>query len=105
MSKWKNQELEKALTEVFQRSTVDLEFRTLAIQDGAGAIAKINPALSLNPLVFRFVDNSGSTKTLPLPDLALDVDKHELSESDLECVTGGVDNPPPPPPPTTIQGG
>lgn len=104
MSKWKSQELEKALTEVFRRSAVDPEFRTLALKDGAGAIAWINPALSLNPLVFKFVDNSGSTKTIPLPDLAPDVAENELSERDLECVTGGTDAPPPPPP-TTIQGG
>jgi|SRR5438270_2868639 len=104
MHKWKNEELEKTLAEVFRRSAVDHEFRTLALKDGPGAIARINPKLSLNQLVVRFVDNSGPTKTIPLPDLVLAIEENELSEKDLECVTGGTDAPPPPPP-TTITGG
>jgi hypothetical protein len=104
MHKWKNEELEKTLAEVLRRSAVDLEFRTLALKDGRGAIARINPRLSVNELVFRFVDNSGPTITVVLPDLVREVEENELSEKDLEIVTGGTDAPPPPPP-TTIQGG
>jgi bacteriocin-like protein len=42
--------------------------------------------------------------TIPLTELVLEIEKTELSEKDLESVTGGTDAPPPPPP-TTITGG
>jgi nucleosome binding factor SPN SPT16 subunit len=102
MGKWKKEELEQALSEVTRRSAVDAEFRSLAVRDGAAAIARVNPKLSVTELEFRFVDNSGRVKTIPLPDLVEEIEENELSENDLEHVSGGTDAPPPP---TTVTGG
>jgi len=101
MEKWKKEELEGALSEVTRRAAVDADFRALALKDGAAAIARVNPKLSVNDLVFRFVDNSGPIKTIPLPDLVEGIEENELSEHDLEHVSGGTDAPPP----TTVTGG
>lgn len=46
--------------------------------------------------MFKFVDNSGSTKTIPLPDQVTEA-CDELTEDELERVAGGGDPPPPPP--------
>jgi hypothetical protein len=101
MGKWKKEELEQILSEVARRAAVDAEFRSLAVRDGAAAIARVNPKISVTELQIRFVDNSGPIKTIPLPDLVEEIEESELSESDLECVSGGTDAPPP----TTVSGG
>jgi hypothetical protein len=94
MNNWTNEELQRVLAEVARRSAIDQEFRALALRDAPSAISRINPNALPNDLIFKFVDNSGSTKTIPLPDLAADAD--ELAEDELEKVAGGGDPPPPP---------
>jgi|HubBroStandDraft_1064217.scaffolds.fasta_scaffold25772_3 hypothetical protein len=104
MENLRKQDLEQTLSEVTRRAAVDAGFRALALKDGAAAIARVNPKLSASGLIYKFVDNSGPTKTIPLPDLVPGIEVTELSEKDLAGVSGGVDNPPPPPP-TTVSGG
>jgi hypothetical protein len=101
MDKWQKEQLEAALSEVTRRAAIDADFRALALKDGAAAIARVNPKLSATELVFKFVDNSGPTKTIPLPDPVEGIEENELSEHDLEHVSGGTDAPPP----TTVTGG
>ncbi|SRR5258707_1587 len=96
MKDWTNEELQHLLTEVARRATVDLGFRFLALKDSASAIAQINSKPLPVGMSFRFVDNSGPAKTIPLPDL-LPTDCEELSEAELEGVAGGETPPPPPP--------
>ncbi|HEY2390030.1 MAG TPA: hypothetical protein VGK22_02555 [Candidatus Angelobacter sp.] len=95
MNNW-NEELQRVLAEVVQRSVIDPEFRTLALRNAFSAILVINPRALQKDINFKFVDHSGSIKAIPL-----DCDSDELSEDELEKVAGG-DTPPPPPP---ITGG
>jgi hypothetical protein len=88
MSQWTNEELQKALTEVTRRATVDPNFRSLAISDGRKAIASINPKPLPSHMNFEFVDNSGPTKTIGLPDLIADAGV-ELNDLELASVAGG----------------
>jgi hypothetical protein len=93
MNNWTNEELQRTLNEVARRSTIDPEFRALALENGAEAISKINPKPLTGEMKFHFVDNSGVIKTIPLPDPLL-VGTEELSDCDLENVAGGGDPPP-----------
>jgi len=102
MKYWKNEELQHVLAEVARRSATDPEFRALALRDATNAISRINPNALPKDVIFKFVDNSGSTKTIPLPDPVNDA-SDELSDDELEKVAGGGDSTPPPPPP--IVGG
>jgi len=93
MNDWTKEELQRTLTEVARRSTTDPQFRALALENGAEAISKINPKPLPREMTFRFVDNSGVIKTIPLPDPLL-AGHGELSDNDLESVAGGGDPPP-----------
>jgi hypothetical protein len=95
MKSWTNEKLQRVLAEVAQRSAIDPEFRALALLDATSAIARINPNALPNDLIFKFVDNSGTTKTIPLPDPVIDA-CDELLDDELEKVAGGGDPPPPP---------
>lgn len=95
MKGWTNEELQQMLLKIAQRSAVDPEFRALALRDSAAAIAKVSSKPLPKDISYRFIDNSGSLRVVPLPDPALESD--ELSETELEDVAGG-DTPPPPPP-------
>jgi len=98
MKEWTNEEVQDMLSKVFRRAAVDPAFRALALRDAAAAIREVTSKPLPASIVYKFVDNSGTTKTIPLPDLASD----DLADSELENVAGGS-NPPPPPPP--IAGG
>ena len=70
-----------------RRSTVDPEFRALALRDSAAAIAKVSPAGPPVDQKITFVDNSGPVLTIALPDPA---PSDQLSEMELESVAGGT---------------
>ena len=93
MRDWTNEELQRILAEVTRRSALSSEFRALALKDAAAAIFTISPKPLPKEITIRFVDNSGATKTVPLPDLVQD-SEDELSEEDLDDVAGGGDPPP-----------
>ncbi len=98
MKSWTKDELQQMLLKIIRRTAIDPEFRALALRDGSAAISKVTSKPLPKDITYRFVDNSGSIRIVPLPDPVLDTD--ELSESELEDVAGG-DGPPPPP----ISGG
>ena len=88
MNDWTNEELQRTFSEVARRAAVNPEFRALALRDSAAAIARINPRPLPKGMTVRFVDNSGSLKTIPLPDLVSGISE-ELSEVELENIAGG----------------
>jgi hypothetical protein len=93
---WNNKELQQVLAEVAHKSAIDSEFRALALRDASSALSTITPKRLPKDITLIFVDNSGSTKTIPLPDLVI-TDCDELTDDDLENVAGGSTPPPPPP--------
>jgi hypothetical protein len=95
MKDWTNEELQQMLLKIAQRAAVDTAFRALALQDGAAAILQVSAKPLPNGITYRFVDNSGPVKTVPLPDPVLCV-SDELSETELENVAGGSGTPSPP---------
>jgi len=99
MENWNNERLQRVLAEVARKSAIDSEFRALALRDASSALSTITPKALPKGLTLIFVDNSDSTKTIPLPDL-LTTDCDELTDDELENVAGGS-NPPPPAPPLT----
>ncbi len=87
MVPWKDSEWQETIAEVSRRATVDPEFRALALKDGAAAMSKVTTRPIPAGITFRFVDNSGSLKTIPLPDPLPEIE--ELSDLELEQVAGG----------------
>jgi len=96
MKHWTNEELQHVLLKVARRAAVDCEFRALALRDGDAAIAEVSSKPLPKGISYKFVDNSGPVKIVPLPDF-VQTDSDELSEEELEGVAGGDNNPPPPP--------
>lgn len=101
MKNWTNEELKETLSAVVARATIDPAFRALALKDGATAISRVTQRPLPDDVTFRFVDNSGTVKTIPLPDPIPEA-TGELNENALEQISGGTDGPPPAPP---ISGG
>jgi hypothetical protein len=70
---WTNDELQDAIQEVLRRSTVDSDFRSLALRDAATAISRVTSKPLSSEFTFKFVDNSGAVKTIALPDPVLEI--------------------------------
>jgi bacteriocin-like protein len=87
MPNWTDAEWNEVIGEVSRRATIDPDFRTLALKDGTAALKKITTRPLPSNVTYRFVDNTGSTKTVPLPDPLPDIE--ELSDLELEQVSGG----------------
>jgi hypothetical protein len=87
MSHWTDEEQSQIIAELCRRSSVDSEFRELALRDPAQAIAKVTTKAVPPDRSFRFVDNAGSLKTVVLPD-PID-ETEELSDIELERASGG----------------
>lgn len=85
-----NEEIEGVVKEVSRRSSIDPQFRTLALSDASAAIAKISEKALPSSVSFKFVDNSGSVKTIPLPDPVQEITQEELSDLEIESVAGGA---------------
>jgi hypothetical protein len=80
-------QLNEVVAEVKRRSSIDPEYRALAVKDGGSAIAKVTNQAVPGGLSFRFVDNTGPVKTVVLPEAMANVE--ELSDVELEQVAGG----------------
>jgi hypothetical protein len=90
MPKWTPNELEAVLAEIARRSSVDPDFRALAIKDAASAITKVSGKGAPEGQTFRFADNSGPEKVIALPEPVPDLE--ELSEAELAAIAGGAGN-------------
>lgn len=88
MAEWTNDELQAVVSEVSRRASVDPDFRALAVKDGAAAIQTVAGRSGPANYTFRFVDNSGMEKVIPLIDPVPDLE--ELSEAELLAVAGGA---------------
>jgi hypothetical protein len=80
-------EWNEIFAEVTRRATVDSDFRSLALKDANAALRSVTNKPIPPDVSIRFVDNSGATKTIPLPATIAEIE--ELSELDLEHVAGG----------------
>ncbi len=87
MNHWSDEETTRIIAEVRRRSAADSDFRQLALTDSAAAIAKVATKPAPKDVTYRFVDNSGSVKTVPLPDPIPETE--ELSDLELENIAGG----------------
>jgi hypothetical protein len=84
---WTDEERTQIIEELCRRARVDAEFRSLALKDAAAAIAKVTTRPLPAGITYRFVDNSGPVKTIPLPDAIPETE--ELSDIELEKIAGG----------------
>jgi hypothetical protein len=66
MDPWKTPEFQMVLQELLRRTSVDREFRKLALRDPAAAFAQVSPMQIPEGITFRFVDNDGPIKTYAL---------------------------------------
>ena len=66
MEKWSTPEMQHVLDELLRRTTNDKEFRKLALKDATVAFAQIVPKSLPDGMTFRFVDNEGPVKTIPI---------------------------------------
>ena len=66
MNTWTNPELQSVLEELLRRTAVDRDFRKLALSDSAAAFGKVVPKPLPGGMTFRFVDNEGPVKTIPI---------------------------------------
>jgi bacteriocin-like protein len=87
MSDWSEDDEAQIISEVCRRSTVDPDFRTLALTDPASAIAKVTTKIPPPSVKYQFADNTGPVKTIALPDPIPETE--ELSDKELEQIAGG----------------
>ncbi len=90
MADWSNEEFTQVVGEVLRRSSVDPEFRALAVKDPTAAVAKVSPKPLPTGMNLQFHDNAGVTKHVVLPDPIAGIE--ELSEQELQAVAGGQIN-------------
>lgn len=81
------EEQTQVIREVCRRAAVDRDFRALALTNPAAAIAKVTTKVIPPGITFCFVDNSGPTKTIPLPHALPETD--ELTDGEIERIAGG----------------
>jgi hypothetical protein len=66
METWTTPEIQTVLNELLHRTSVDHEFRKLALKDSVAAFAQVVPKPLPEGMTFRFVDNEGPVKTIPI---------------------------------------
>lgn len=87
MSHWSAEEEARIIAELCRRTTVDPDFRKLALTEPAVALGRVTTSALPPGFTYRFVDNSGPVKTIALPDPL--PDGEELSDAELEQIAGG----------------
>ncbi len=66
MNNWNHSELQAVVNELLRRTAVDQEFRKLALTNSVAAFSQIVPKPLPEGMTFRFVDNEGPVKTIPV---------------------------------------
>lgn len=89
---WTKEQVDRALTEVVNRSRRDPAFRQLCLQAPEAAVAQLTSQPLPPGFKLRFVDNNHADLTVVLPDPFATVSS-ELSDSELASVSGGVGGP------------
>jgi len=95
MDPWSREEVNRTIAEVKRRSLVDPAFRTLALQNPAAAIARVNPKPLPATVRLKFTTEpteTGSSATgadisIQLPPIVENAD--ELSDDELDQAAGG----------------
>ena len=87
MSNWTREELQQLFEEVARRATVDPAFRALALEDAAGAIRQITTKTLPLDVSVKFVDNSGPTKLVPLPDPVPGISEETVELEGIKAAT------------------
>ncbi len=85
MSDWSNEDTTAAIEKLLERAGTDPAFREKALADPAAAIKEVSGKELPSNFKLRLVSNEGADLTLVLPDPA----SEELSDADLEAVSGG----------------
>ena len=88
MSVWTAEDVKNAIAEIARRSSVDQDFRKLALSDATAALYKVTSRPVPPNLQLRFVENEGNTQMIVLPEMSHGIE--ELSEEEVEQVAGGV---------------
>ena len=65
-TQWTSPELQTVVDELLRRTAVDQEFRKLALINAEAAFGQIVPKPLPDGMTFRFVDNEGPVKTIPI---------------------------------------
>ena len=65
-TEWTTQEIQMVVDEALRRSTVDKEYRKLALTNSVEALGQIVPKPLPAGMTFKFVDNEGPVKTIVL---------------------------------------
>lgn len=86
--RWTETEIQNALSKILRRVRNDVEFRALVLRDPNAAISQVSSKLVPENFKIRFIEKDGADMTIVLPDL-LETDA-ELSEADLELISGGI---------------
>ncbi len=81
------QDFNELVQEALRRSSVDSDFRELMLSDPEGALKQISVSPLPEGVGFKFVDNSGVTTTIPLPDPVPGL--QEVSGEELAAAAGG----------------
>jgi hypothetical protein len=90
MLNWTNDEVQKVISEISKKSSVDSDFRKLTLENPAQAIKQITGKDIPDGFKIKIIENEPDVDfTLILPDFQ----KEELSESELSGVSGGRGNP------------
>lgn len=87
MADWTDDELNQVVGEVLRRTSIDPEFRALALKEPANAVGKVASKPLPANFGVQFHDNSGDVKHIALPDPIPGIE--ELSEEELQAVAGG----------------
>lgn len=66
MDNWTTPELQDVVNELLRRTSVDKDFRKLALTNSVEAFAEVAPKPLPAGMTFQFVDNEGPVKTIPI---------------------------------------
>lgn len=87
MSTWTDKERDEAIEAFVRKASTDAAFRALALKDPATAVKQLTGKSLPDGFKIAAVDKAGADMVVVVPDLVKA--DGELSESELEAVSGG----------------